>query len=54
MRLRELMSLLVQAAIVIMFVMMVSVSLFEWFVGCGEHYVDAHGITHVNACVFVK
>ena len=25
----------------------------EWMVGCGETYVDARGVRHVNECVFI-
>lgn len=24
----------------------------EWFAGCGEHYVDAKGVTHINQCLW--
>jgi hypothetical protein len=26
----------------------------EWWVGCGESYVDAYGKRHMNECLFLK
>jgi len=26
----------------------------EWMVGCGETYIDAKGVRHVNDCVFIR
>lgn len=25
----------------------------EWFVGCGETYIDANGKRHANECLFI-
>ena len=25
----------------------------EWFVGCGESYVDSKGVRHHNECLFI-
>lgn len=25
----------------------------EWFVGCGESYIDAKGVSHKNECLFL-
>lgn len=27
--------------------------LIEWAAGCGEHYIDAAGVTHQNECIFL-
>lgn len=29
-----------------------AVLLVEWAVGCGEHYIDAHGEIHYYPCAF--
>ena len=26
----------------------------EWAAGCGESYVDAHGVRHINKCIWSK
>jgi hypothetical protein len=30
-----------------------AVVLIEWMAGCGESYVDANGVRHMNECVFL-
>ena len=37
---------LVGLALIVAFLFM----LIEWMTGCGEHYVDYKGVTHVETC----
>jgi hypothetical protein len=30
-----------------------AVLLIEWASGCGEHYIDAHGVLHSHECVLI-
>ena len=32
---------------------LLAVVLIEWLAGCGEHYIDANGITHQHQCVIM-
>jgi hypothetical protein len=43
---------LVQATIGLAFVAFIAFMLIEWASGCGEHYVDSKGVTHINECTF--
>ena len=45
---------LIQAIIGAVFLAFFVYLLLEWASGCGEHYVDANGVTHVQECVFSK
>ncbi|MDV7391947.1 hypothetical protein RZS08_11355, partial [Arthrospira platensis SPKY1] len=31
----------------------IAVVVIEWMAGCGESYVDANGVRHINECVFI-
>lgn len=33
---------------------LLAIVLAEWFVGCGESYVDAEGIIRVGECLFFR
>jgi len=39
-------------AVFIIFVCFCVLVLFEFAVGCGEHYIDSVGVVHVNQCLF--
>jgi hypothetical protein len=30
-----------------------AILLMEWFVGCGETYIDSKGVSHKHACLFL-
>jgi hypothetical protein len=32
---------------------LLTVTLIEWAVGCGETYIDSKGVTHANECVLI-
>jgi hypothetical protein len=36
------------------FVSILAVAAMEWVAGCGESYVDANGVRHINECVVIK
>ncbi len=36
------------------FGVLVAILFMEWWVGCGESYVDAKGKRHMNECLFLK
>lgn len=44
---------LATVALVTALVLLLAVGLVEWAVGCGESYVDANGVRHINDCVFI-
>lgn len=44
---------LIQGIIGLVFVVGFAFLVAEWFAGCGEHYVDSKGVTHINQCLFV-
>lgn len=41
------------AIFMLIFGMAMAVITIEWFAGCGESYVDANGVRHLNECVFI-
>ena len=45
---------LAKALVGLVFIFAFCVMLIEWFVGCGEHYVDAKGKVHIKECVFIN
>lgn len=45
---------LIQAIIGAVFLAFFVYLMIEWASGCGEHYVDANGVSHANECVFSK
>lgn len=51
--LKRLIQWLIQALIGLVFVVGFAVALAEWFAGCGEHYIDAKGKTHINKCLIL-
>jgi len=36
------------------FAVLMAVFLLEWMAGCGETYIDAKGVRHVNQCLFIN
>lgn len=36
------------------FAVLMAVFLLEWMAGCGETYIDAKGVRHVNECLFIN
>ena len=38
----------------VLFAFMLTILLAEWLVGCGESYVDASGVRHINPCIIVR
>jgi hypothetical protein len=45
---------LANAVAVAAFTLLLAVLLLEWWVGCGETYVDALGVRHANECLFIR
>lgn len=43
---------LIQGIIGLVFVVGFAFLVAEWFAGCGEHYVDSKGVTHINRCLW--
>jgi hypothetical protein len=52
--LRRFLTWLIQALIGLVFVVGFAFLAAEWFAGCGEHYVDAKGQTHINRCLWQR
>jgi hypothetical protein len=50
---KRLLSFLLQAVLVLAFSGFVAVLFLEWFVGCGETYIDANGVRHAYECMFI-
>ena len=44
---------IVAALLTIAFATLMAVLVIEWLAGCGESYVDANGVRHLNECVFI-
>ena len=42
---------ILQGIIGTIFVLGFAYLLVEWVSGCGEHYIDANGNTHINQCL---
>lgn len=42
---------ILQGIIGALFVLGFAYLLVEWVSGCGEHYIDANGNTHINQCL---
>ena len=38
----------------VLFGVLLTLLLAEWLVGCGESYVDANGVRHINPCIIVR
>lgn len=34
-------------------ILLFAVAILEWMVGCGESYVDAKGVRHINECIVI-
>jgi hypothetical protein len=49
---KRLITLLAQTLFGLAFVAFIAFMLIEWASGCGEHYVDSKGVTHINECTF--
>jgi nitrogen fixation-related uncharacterized protein len=48
------MKLIINIIAVAAFCGLLTVTLLEWAVGCGETYTDSKGVTHSNECVFIN
>ena len=44
----------VSVAVATGFAVLMAVFLLEWMAGCGETYIDAKGVRHVNQCLFIN
>jgi len=44
----------VSVAIATGFAVLLAVFVLEWLAGCGETYIDAKGVRHVNQCLFIN
>lgn len=45
--------LLCVTLLTVAFAVFTSIMLIEWLAGCGESYIDANGVRHINECVFI-
>jgi hypothetical protein len=41
---------LIEAAITVAFCALICYGIVQWLLGCGEHYIDHKGVTHINQC----
>lgn len=44
------MKTLIEGAIILALCALVGYGLFQWAMGCGEHYIDHKGVTHAITC----
>jgi hypothetical protein len=51
---KKIFNLLAQAILMSLAGILLAVLMLEWMAGCGEHYIDAKGITHQNQCLFIN
>lgn len=45
---------IIQAILGVVLIALFAYLIVEWASGCGEHYVDSKGVTHVNECLFTN
>jgi hypothetical protein len=50
---KKLKSIVLDTLIVFVFGLLFGVLMVEWFVGCGEYYIDSRGNVIPNECVFL-
>jgi hypothetical protein len=46
--------IIIDFLIATIFGVLVAILFMEWWVGCGESYVDALGRRHMNECLFLN
>jgi hypothetical protein len=51
---KKILNLFAQAILMAIAGILLAVLMLEWMAGCGEHYIDAKGITHQNQCLFIN
>jgi len=39
--------------LMVSFALLLAVVILEWMAGCGESYVDAKGVRHINECIVI-
>ena len=38
----------------VLFAGLMAVMFIEWMAGCGESYIDANGVRHLNECIIIN
>ena len=50
---RKILNVFFHAVFSVAFGVLLIVAALEWAAGCGESWVDAHGVTHIGECIFI-
>lgn len=50
----KLLKILAQVILTLVFLIFFAVIFAEWFVGCGETYIDSKGRRHFHECLFLN
>ena len=51
---KKLFDWVLSALLMLAFCVFMAVIVIEWMAGCGEYYVDAKGVRHLNECIFIN
>ena len=51
---KKLFDWVLSALLMLAFSIFMAVIVIEWMAGCGEYYVDAKGVRHLNECIFIN
>jgi hypothetical protein len=53
-RMKKPIKIVIDFVIATLFGALIAILFMEWWVGCGESYVDAYGKRHMNECLFLN
>jgi hypothetical protein len=51
---KKLFDWVLSALLMLAFCVFMAVIVIEWMAGCGESYIDAKGVRHLNECIFIN
>jgi lipopolysaccharide/colanic/teichoic acid biosynthesis glycosyltransferase len=51
---KKLFNWVLSALLMLAFCVFMAVIVIEWMAGCGEYYIDAKGVRHLNECIFIN
>lgn len=50
---KKIFSVVADMLVVTVFGFVLALLIAEWWVGCGENYIDSNGVRHANECLFL-
>ena len=51
---KKLFDWVLSALLMLAFCVFMAVIVIEWMAGCGDYYIDAKGVRHLNECIFIN